>query len=539
LPPPSSEAARDGPDVVAPGLLPTGSTMNVVAAIPEPLPQNAAAGSPAAAGETGGEAGAAGFGNVLLGLSGGAVPEHPANGGEGGEPKAETGDSDTALALVAALAAAAVAAVASAVPGVGAPAKAAESVAVTGGVPAAAAPVASPVVGGATQLLPELGGAAAAQAPASQPAPAGAGTSQATATDTAAATVTAEAEEPEEPAEVVEGSHAPVAPGANLQDGPPVVPTQTEKDAGEREPGRRETNGGVVVTGSRGLGHGETPEAKRTGGGGPSGPSPLSPAHPSDSSTPASSAGASAEDGDPSDGQPAADDGPTIIRSAHQERAAHAANVAEKAPPTVETKATDKATPHGVDTEAARPSAPVTSPGGALHTAAAETKTGGTDTPPPPALPPVPRPPAAVEPLPPAPVAARDVERFLRLGQLRPVGEDGGEMRLQLVPEGLGQVDVKIVVHADTVQATLYAQHDHARQALEAHRPSLEAALGRANLRLEGFTVGLGQHQQGPQGEQADARRLATGPAPAPVPIALPPSGQEPVAMASGLSVRA
>src|SRR5262249_4027263 len=88
------------------------------------------------------------------------------------------------------------------------------------------------------------------------------------------------------------------------------------------------------------------------------------------------------------------------------------------------------------------------------------------------------------------------VERCLGRRTARPaVGRDGGEMRLEVTPEGLGRVEVHVVVREDAVHASLTAQHDHVRAALAAERPALAQALERANLRLEGFNVGLGHEQ--------------------------------------------
>src|SRR5207244_1063448 len=76
-------------------------------------------------------------------------------------------------------------------------------------------------------------------------------------------------------------------------------------------------------------------------------------------------------------------------------------------------------------------------------------------------------------------------------------------------PEGDGRVEGRVEVRADAVHAALYAQQDHARDALVAHRPALEAALGRSHLKLETFSVGVGQHELGdsdrrtPQSEPA------------------------------------
>jgi hypothetical protein len=84
----------------------------------------------------------------------------------------------------------------------------------------------------------------------------------------------------------------------------------------------------------------------------------------------------------------------------------------------------------------------------------------------------------------------------------------------------------------------LLAHQDHARDVLEAHRPSLEAALGRANLRLEGFSVGLGQNPQGHEGARDEGQRLPGGPVP-PAPALAPVHGIEPaVATAGGLNLR-
>jgi flagellar hook-length control protein FliK len=100
-----------------------------------------------------------------------------------------------------------------------------------------------------------------------------------------------------------------------------------------------------------------------------------------------------------------------------------------------------------------------------------------------------------------------DVERFMRLEELRtPQVRDGGEMRLHLSPEGLGPVEVRIAVRADAVHTTLFAAQDDARQALAASRDALAAALGRSHLRLEGFTIGADQHggHEGLRDQQAE-----------------------------------
>ena len=135
--------------------------------------------------------------------------------------------------------------------------------------------------------------------------------------------------------------------------------------------------------------------------------------------------------------------------------------------------------------------------------------------------------------------AAHDVERFLGLQDSRRlVARDGGEMRLEVAPDGLGRIEVHVAVRADAVHATLYATQDQARDALAAHRESLAAALGRSNLRLEGFTVGLGHERQQQEGRDEAAMARAFAPTPtthAPEPM----SGLEPATTVRGVSLRA
>ena len=124
------------------------------------------------------------------------------------------------------------------------------------------------------------------------------------------------------------------------------------------------------------------------------------------------------------------------------------------------------------------------------------------------------------------PDAVHQVERLVRLDELRPRPvHDGGDMRLELSPEGLGRIEVRVSVRDDGVQANLLAQQQHAREALELHRPALEAALGRSSLRLEGFTVGLGEHRQGEPGGAPAERRAPAADLRAGEPAAAPVGG--------------
>ncbi|HEV7730579.1 MAG TPA: flagellar hook-length control protein FliK [Candidatus Binatia bacterium] len=138
------------------------------------------------------------------------------------------------------------------------------------------------------------------------------------------------------------------------------------------------------------------------------------------------------------------------------------------------------------------------------------------------------------------PVPIRDVEQLVRLDALRPQRlPEGGEMRLE-VTSPLGQIDVHVSVRNDGVNATLLADQANAREALTQQRPSLEAALGRANLRLDGFNVGTGPQQQH-QSQQPDTQQGTPGWRPAPpTTTPMPTTTPEPVrTMTGGLSLRA
>jgi hypothetical protein len=141
----------------------------------------------------------------------------------------------------------------------------------------------------------------------------------------------------------------------------------------------------------------------------------------------------------------------------------------------------------------------------------------------------------------PEPARPRELDDLVRTAQVRaPAARDGGEMRLDVAPEGLGRVQVHVVVRDDAVHAVLYAQHDDARDALAAQRPALEAALGRSQLRLEGFTVGLGQPQQEPAHERSPGPPRRGEPAPlAPAPVPQPAAAEPLVVGRHNLSLRA
>jgi hypothetical protein len=115
-------------------------------------------------------------------------------------------------------------------------------------------------------------------------------------------------------------------------------------------------------------------------------------------------------------------------------------------------------------------------------------------------------------------------------------------MRLEVASDDLGKVEVRVVVRADSVHATLLAPQDQTREALAQHRASLEDALSRAQLRLEGFSVGAGAHDGGHAGERFDRSGVPTAIAPG-VPVGEAAQTAEPAAgdvmPVKGLSLRA
>ena len=76
----------------------------------------------------------------------------------------------------------------------------------------------------------------------------------------------------------------------------------------------------------------------------------------------------------------------------------------------------------------------------------------------------------------------------MRLSALR----GGGEIRLQLEPEGLGHIDVRLHLQSDGVHAVIVAEHESTRALLTGQQHVLQDAFTRSDLRLSGFSVDVG-----------------------------------------------
>jgi flagellar hook-length control protein FliK len=106
------------------------------------------------------------------------------------------------------------------------------------------------------------------------------------------------------------------------------------------------------------------------------------------------------------------------------------------------------------------------------------------------------------------------VEQLLRGISLRNLGSSS-EIRLQLVPEQLGDLSVKLTVSNGNVSAHIIAQNADVHGALVAGQTQLSRSLADAGLKLSSFTVdvsggGLGQNpqQQNGQPSSSGTRRL-------------------------------
>jgi len=121
---------------------------------------------------------------------------------------------------------------------------------------------------------------------------------------------------------------------------------------------------------------------------------------------------------------------------------------------------------------------------------------------------------AHASPRPPGPLpheVGPEVERLLELHQDGPLRlARDGELHVEIEPEGLGPIAVRVRVDDHLVHATVLTDQDRLREALHVHRPVLEAALERQQLRLEGFSVEVGGHGHHRAGDDRPAPAVAS-----------------------------
>ena len=86
----------------------------------------------------------------------------------------------------------------------------------------------------------------------------------------------------------------------------------------------------------------------------------------------------------------------------------------------------------------------------------------------------------------------------------------GNTLHLDLEPNGLGRIELRLTFGRDGVRASVLTEHEHTRTLLASQQPQLAAALERNDVRLESFLVDVGA-QSG--GDGREAGRDATDPA--------------------------
>ena len=101
------------------------------------------------------------------------------------------------------------------------------------------------------------------------------------------------------------------------------------------------------------------------------------------------------------------------------------------------------------------------------------------------------------------------VDQVLQGINMRTLSDGTQTVRMQLVPESLGNVSVNLQVQGTSVNATLIAQNSDVRDALLANQHMLSRSLADAGLKLSGFTVNLA-NQGFQQQQQAYQPRFGT-----------------------------
>lgn len=118
---------------------------------------------------------------------------------------------------------------------------------------------------------------------------------------------------------------------------------------------------------------------------------------------------------------------------------------------------------------------------------------------------------------PPVRAEVRELPQVVRRAEL--VGGDGAprELRVQLVPEHLGRLTIRVTVEESGVSARLMVENPEVKALVEQRMPELERALRDQGMRLTGFSVDCGDARQGGDGyfreEVRQQFRSLSGPA--------------------------
>ena len=108
------------------------------------------------------------------------------------------------------------------------------------------------------------------------------------------------------------------------------------------------------------------------------------------------------------------------------------------------------------------------------------------------------------------------------------VREGGAEMRLQLKPADLGEIELRVRTAEGIVRGEMMVQHPEVKQLLEHQVDRLKSALAAQGLELEGFDVNVDRDPQFAETEAGEnrldgqrQRGADNAPAPAPVVVSI------------------
>jgi flagellar hook-length control protein FliK len=80
--------------------------------------------------------------------------------------------------------------------------------------------------------------------------------------------------------------------------------------------------------------------------------------------------------------------------------------------------------------------------------------------------------------------------------------DGGGEMKIQLRPDGLGQVDLKVTVNNGTVNVEMIAENAETKKLLEGGLDSLKHSLSSGKVNVEAIKVDIGNNLRNEMSQQ-------------------------------------
>ena len=89
------------------------------------------------------------------------------------------------------------------------------------------------------------------------------------------------------------------------------------------------------------------------------------------------------------------------------------------------------------------------------------------------------------------------IEQMVNGMTMRTLAQGASEIRLQLQPENLGQVTMRLTVSGNQVSANVIAQNADVRSALVANQQDLARSLSSSGLTLSGFSVDVSSGDAG------------------------------------------